>query len=274
MSVDGTSYVTRSRLISDLSQLDVRLGDMLIVHCSMKAVGWVRGGPEQLVASLLEVVGPSGTILMPAFTKPPDEKDVIDLSTAPARTGLLGETFRKTPGVVRSAHPTHSITIWGRRADELALGHELTSGLGLASPLHKAAMAGAEVLMIGCDLTSCSLIHVAEALVRPAYLGRVTYPSYDRPLAMIDTAGRRSLVQPCDVPGDSQGFGIVHERMEAKQLIQNGMVGQAPTLKFNGQDCMDTAVELLEADPAALLCNDPACAVCPTSRELLFKPTG
>lgn len=211
-----------------------------------------------------------GTILMPAFSSPPAD-GVIDQRTTPSRVGLLTETFRISLGVVRSAHPTHSVCAWGARAHELTAEHLQTSGLGVGCPLHRAALAGAHVMMIGCRLTSCSLIHVAEATMRVPYLGQVTYPGYDRTLTFVDQFGKRHMVPPRDVPGDSEGFDVAAQQMEVDGLIHHGRLGQAEVLKFSGVDCLAAAEELLRRDPAALLCHQNDCGVCRASRKIISQ---
>ncbi|MBA3847639.1 MAG: AAC(3) family N-acetyltransferase, partial [Planctomycetes bacterium] len=166
-------------------------------------------------------------------------------------------------------HPTHSVTAWGARAGELTEGHERTSGLGVGSPFHRAAEAGADLLMIGCDLTSCSLIHVAEALVRAPYLGRVFYDGYQRELTGVDRAGHSRKFPPVDVPTDSVGFVAVRQALEKQGAIAHIGLGDASCLRFSGRACLDASMALLRADPGALLCASPTCQVCVPGRVIV-----
>lgn len=248
----------------------LRAGHILIVHSSMKRIGRVEGGPAAVVQALQQVLTPSGTLLMPVFTAPAADGLFFLLET-PSHTGLLTETFRRSPGVLRSRHPTHSVAAWGGRAETLTEGHDRTTALGVNSPFHKAALAGAEVMMIGCGLTACSLIHVAEAIVRVPYLGRVICEGYHRTLTLVDSDGRRIELPPRDVPGDSKGFTVVQEELERRGLIRYVRVGSAETLKFSARACLDAAVEILRQDLAGLLCRNPGCPVCPPSRALVAE---
>lgn len=281
----------------------VRPGDILIVHSSMKSLGWVQGGPGAVVAAIQAAVtclppapacpclaaagrqvrqvrqvrrgrqAERGTILMPVFTAPAPD-GFFDILGSPSRTGLISEIFRRSPGVVRSHHPTHSVAAWGSRAAELAAGHDRTSGLGVGSPFHKAATAGASILMIGCRITACSLIHVAEAIVRVPYIGKVCYAGYDRTLTLVDESGRREEVPPRDVPTDSAGFTVVAEGLDRRGLLGRCRLGSAECLKFRGCDALDVAVGLLRADPAALLCRNAACPVCVPARRTVDAAMG
>lgn len=264
---------TIDRLQSDLTASGgVEPGRVVIVHASVKSVGPIRGGVDTLLEAILETVTPAGAVLMPAFSRPQPD-GVFDVRTTPSRTGLLTETLRRHPDAGRSLHPTHSIAGWGERAPDLLEGHDRTSGLGRGSPLHKAAEAGALVLMIGCGLTRCSLIHVAEALVRPPYFGVVCYPGYDRTLTLIDHQGRRRTVPPRDVPTDSAGFTVVGDELQRRGQLRRCRLGDAEVLRFAARDGLGAAADLLRYDPAALLCREPTCEVCAEARRAIGEPS-
>ena len=257
------------QLCSDLrDRCGVRAGDLLIIHSSAMAVGPVDDGVVTISRAIREVVTERGTVLVPTFCRPIDD-GVFKIRRTPSIVGLVTESFRRTPGSIRSMHPTHSVVGWGRRAAELTAGHEKTSGLGVDSPFHKAAKEGAYILMIGCDLRTCSLVHVAEAILRVPYLGKVCYAGYDRTLTLIDRDGHAHDVPPRDPPGDSVAFTRVQDALEQGGLIRHGSVGQAETLRFTGADCLRVSVALLRQDPAALLCDKPGCPVCPPSRRIV-----
>lgn len=141
------------------------------------------------------------------------------------------------------------------------------------SPLHRAAHAGAQVLMIGCDLTCCSVIHVAEAIARVPYLGRAWYPGYDRPLRMIDEVGREHVVPPRDPPGDSSQFWKVKQLLQQRGQLKRGRLGQASCLIFDATAALAAALDLLDDDPLAFLCQNPACAYCTMARAAVAAVT-
>jgi len=247
---------------------EVKPGDILIVHSSADAIGRVPGGPIPTVRALKSVVTEEGTLLLPVFSRPrPD--GIFKIKRTPSRVGLITEAFRRSNGVKRSRNPTHSVAAWGKRAEEFLADHEKTTALGVDSPFHKAAKAGADILMIGCDLTTCSLVHVAEAVVRVPYLGKVCYPGYDQTLTLIDYDGSEMKFPPKDNPGDSAGFTVVQAELERRGLIKHCKVGSAETLKFVAMDCLNVTVELLGREPTALLCRSPGCPVCPPSHSIV-----
>ena len=101
-------------------------------------MGYVCGGAQAVIEALMEVVGDSGTIMMP--TQPwknldpetgvhweADQKDwqlirdnwpAYDKNLTPTNTmGAVAEMFRQVPGSVRSDHPARSVCAWGRYAE-------------------------------------------------------------------------------------------------------------------------------------------------------------
>ena len=262
--------VTLDRLIGEFQNLGLGKGSRLALHSSLKSIGFVLGGPETVVRALMQVVGPEGTILMPVFSRPAPR---FLMSETPSRTGLVTETFRRMPGVVRSPHPTHSVAVWGDRAQEIADGHEQASGLGVDSPFRRLAKMGGLVVFVGCNSRSSSIVHVAEAIAQVPYLN-VSYPGYDVPMTVVYPDGRERVVEPRENPGDSSGFLVVEEELRRRGLVREAMVGQARTMVMKGADVIETALELLRQDLAALLCQRPDCPVCPQAREAVRPPAG
>lgn len=54
--IDVEKVVGRTRLRRDLEQLGVCPGDTVMLHESVKAVGWIAGGPDVLIQAVLDVL--------------------------------------------------------------------------------------------------------------------------------------------------------------------------------------------------------------------------
>src|SRR5438105_9676976 len=59
---------TVDSLAGDLAALGVEAGSTLLVHCSLRELGWVVGGPVAVVGALDRVLGANGTLVMPAHS--------------------------------------------------------------------------------------------------------------------------------------------------------------------------------------------------------------
>jgi aminoglycoside 3-N-acetyltransferase len=181
--VDQLVPYTTASLSADLRALGLRSGDTVLVHSSASSLGFVVGGAQAVVQALLDVLGPDGTLVVPAHT--PDNCDPAGWSNPPvppawwpaireqapgfdrARTpsrwiGVIAETVRTWPGALRSDHPQVSFAALGQRAAEVTDGHRLDDALGERSPLGAIYRLDGKVLLLGCDHDSNTSLHLAE----------------------------------------------------------------------------------------------------------------
>ncbi|MGD0546811.1 MAG: AAC(3) family N-acetyltransferase, partial [Terracidiphilus sp.] len=59
---------TAQQLIAACREAGIKPGGVLFVHCSYNDLLTYQGTPYELLEGLRELVGPSGTLLMPAYT--------------------------------------------------------------------------------------------------------------------------------------------------------------------------------------------------------------
>ncbi|GGT11976.1 hypothetical protein GCM10010254_35820 [Streptomyces chromofuscus] len=57
--------MTRDSVAAELGALGVRAGETLLVHSSLRALGWVCGGTVAVVQGLIDAIGPQGTLVVP-----------------------------------------------------------------------------------------------------------------------------------------------------------------------------------------------------------------
>ena len=55
-------------LRSDLENIGVCPGDVLVVHSSLKSMGYVDGGARCVISALRDAIGEEGTLVFPTFT--------------------------------------------------------------------------------------------------------------------------------------------------------------------------------------------------------------
>ena len=128
-----------NRLVDDLLSLGVRPGGVLLVHSSYKSLGPLGGGPAEVIQGFQEALGARGTLLMPAlsYAAVTPEHPLFDVRSTPSCVGVIPETFRRAPGVLRSMHPTHSVSGTGPQAGALLGDHGLDN-TPVVSPVIKA----------------------------------------------------------------------------------------------------------------------------------------
>ena len=174
---------TAESLAADLARLGVRTGDILMVHTSLSALGYVAGGGQAVLEALRRAVGDEGTLVMPtqswqlcdpAFLADPsvpkqwwpairDGLPAYDPARTPSRTmGAVAELFRTWPGTIRSAHPHRSIAANGPAAARITAIHDLDCAAGERSPLAALYDLDANVLLLGVDADKATALHLAE----------------------------------------------------------------------------------------------------------------
>ena len=235
-------------LAEDACGLGIRRGTALFVHSSIKAVG--RGArAEWLIAALRTAVGDEGTLAFPTFTARTEE--YFDSDHTPSVMGAVAETFRKTPGVLRSRHPRHSVAAMGPAASFLIEGHEHTIGpCGVGTPFDKHAQMGGQILLIGVDLDTFTLLHTAEAMLDLPYLQTLKG-------RYIDDQGQVRTITMRQAPGGHRGGVRGFERVFLQRgLMRRGQLGNARTMLLDARSVLQTMIELLRQNPAAALAPD------------------
>lgn len=253
-----TFPATRESLKRDLTDLGVRKGDTLLVHCSMRSMGWISGGRVAVLQALFDAVGIEGTVAMPTHSSdvtdpanwgappvPPDWIATIrsfmpayDPATTPTRNmGAVAEAFRTWPDVRRSAHPATSMAAWGRCADEIIAQHELIDPLGPTSPLGVLYRLNAKVLLIGVDFNRCTALHLAEHIRWP------DRPTIQEGAPIIANGERRWVTFEVPQVMDGDEFLPVGAAALASRFAESGRIAQARCIIVNMPQLVDFAVQ-------------------------------
>jgi aminoglycoside 3-N-acetyltransferase len=231
---------TAASLCADLRHLGVPVSQVIIVHTSMSALGWVIGGAQAVVEALLAAVGPEGTVVVPTQTghlsdparwsNPPvlpewfdvirAEMPAFDPALTPTRgMGEVVECLRQHPGAVRSSHPTVSFAAVGPRAESIVGSHPLSPGLGATSPLQRLVDVDASVLLLGVDHGNDTLLHLAEH--RAVWPGKQTY--VEGAPVLVD--GVRKWVTWTDLDLDDGDFAALGDAFASTGRERTGSVG-------------------------------------------------
>ena len=253
MGDSGT--VTQTDIESGLRRLGLNSGDLVFVHSSLSSFGRVERGADAVVDAILNVIGPQGTLAVPTFRYMPECFDPAETTSV---VGRITEVVRLRPNAIRSLHPTHSVAAIGRWAKQLTEGHEDTHPFGEGSPLHKLYLMDGKLLLLGVTHRTTSIIHVAEEVARMPYLDRTREARIRTPNGIVRKMVRR--------PGCSQGFAKIDDELESTRQASRLHIGECLAQLIPARAIVDTAVDLLQRDPAALLCDRPDCGICAESR--------
>jgi len=253
-----------SRLTADLRALGVGLGDVVMVHASLRAIGPVEEGAVDVVQALEYAVGSTGTLLMNlgarddfdwVNTRPEQQRaDLLadappfDSHATPADpdVGVLAEVFRQLPGTVVNDHPDARFGARGWLARAL-LAEPLPwdDYYGPGSILERFVRARGKVLRVGADLDTVTLLHLAENLVElPSKRRVVRHHKVVTPDGMVLTRTVSCLDDTdgiVDWPGEDYFAAILHDYL-THHGASIGRVGNAHSELIASADLLDHAV--------------------------------
>ncbi len=179
----------REELKQYLRQIGVDKGSLVMAHTAVSNLRLYDESPENpapggflaaannLVNDLLNLVGPTGTLVMPAHAHYQGQDALLnsakrgreifyDPQSTPCAVGLANELFWRRKGVLRSLHPYNSLAAYGPLAEELFhdnLNHDKPLPQGIYSGYYRFSQKNGIVISIGVPLqNSMTLIHTPE----------------------------------------------------------------------------------------------------------------
>ena len=239
--------------------IGLKSSDHVVVHTSLSRLGYVVGGAQAVLESLLETLH-AGTLIMPSHSgdvsdpvyweNPPVPSDWIpfikkhmpafDPETTPVRgVGKVAQQFLALKGVKRSSHPEASFAALGVCADALVATQPLTPMFGNDSPLGRLMEKNGKVLMLGAPLETMSALHVSEALSESVEL-----ESNGNPL-MIN--GERTWVEYEDYAYDSDDFESVAKALHAEGILDLHYLKKTPIYVGNIKTIVTRGAEIIKS---------------------------
>lgn len=167
------SPADQQSLVNDLQVLGLTSGDCVLVHTAFKSLGPLSQGPDTLISALQAVIGVDGSICMPALSYAciDWQQPIFDVQQTKSCVGFLAEYFRSLPGVQRSLHLSHSVSVLGKQARFLTGEHHLdNTPCGIHSPFVKMRDLNAKILMLGCGLGPNTSMHAIEESMQLPYV--------------------------------------------------------------------------------------------------------
>ncbi len=254
---------TIGSLVSDLIALGMNEGMTLLVHSSLRSLGWVCGGPVSVILALEQVLGTEGTLVMPTHSSdlsepsvwkhPPVPKDwwqIIRRETpafrpdlTPTRQmGTIAESFRKQHKVLRSSHPQASFAAWGKNAEFVTSGHSLEYSLGEKSPLARIYDLDGYVLLLGITDSNNTSIHVSE--YRSKYSKKKVIVK-GAPISLRN--GERDCANFEDINIDDSDFERIGADFASSSLdVTVGKIGNADSKLMRQRELVDFGVRWIE----------------------------
>jgi aminoglycoside 3-N-acetyltransferase len=260
----GDGPATAASLAGELRTLGLPVGGVALVHSSLRSLGWVAGGAQAVVDALLDVLGPTGTLIVPTHTgglsdparwqNPPVPEPwwpVIRAempafardATPPQWMGAIAAAVVLRRDAQRSDHPQVSFAAIGADAAAIVEHHPLADGLGEGSPLARLYERDGLVLLLGVTHGSNTSLHLAEH--------RSTWPSRHREAvgAPVLVDGVRRWVEWEELAIDEADFEALGAAFGAETGAERvGPVGRATARLMRQRALVDYGVAWLAAN--------------------------
>ena len=172
---------TRGSLVTDLERLGIGVGDVVMVHASLRAIGEVAGGPDEVHLAIKDAITAAGTLVMYASCPryfdeigrgnltPDEEREIFDklpvFDSSSARSardnGALVELFRTWPGSRVNDHVARFVA-WGRHTDYLFSEQPWDFAFGKGSLLERFTELDGKILLLGSDHDNVTYLHYPE----------------------------------------------------------------------------------------------------------------
>jgi aminoglycoside 3-N-acetyltransferase len=279
-----------------LQRLGLQDGQIVMLHASVRGVGPVIGGPDEIHLAAGDAVGSAGTVMMFVGCQDgfddvgrgnlaPEQEAAILAHQPPfdfqharaARAfGALAELFRSYPGTICSRSICGRMAARGCRADWLMADPPWSYGFGYGSPLAKLCQSGGKVLLLGSDHDEVTVLHHAEHIA-PFEGKRIA--RYKVPVLR---DGTRTWVDCEEFDTSGQGvhpnwprnaFACIVDDFISKSagapICSLGRVGLAESVLLDAQSLVSHAVPIMMAwaEDGSVSSQPAACAPHRSSRQ-------
>lgn len=235
-------------------QLPISEGDFVYISSDLRKLIYqakkqkASFDAQAFLSALKELVGPQGTIIIPAFNYNLADRSAFDIRHTQPITGMLSVEALKDPSFRRTRNPMHSFAVWGRwQPDLLAL--ENRSSFGADSPFHFMQQHGCKLLGIDVDLQqSLTFAHYAEDMARVSYRKQKAYR-----VNYTDEQGQRSektFTIYAKKPGYVNQVNPLLQAFRQAGIIREFAMGQAPCFVLDLPASFDIMVKDLKDNKA------------------------
>jgi aminoglycoside 3-N-acetyltransferase len=274
---------SRADLADAFRGLSVWAGETVMLHASIRSVGEVAGGPDQIHLALKDALTPGGTLIM--YASCPEYYDEVSrghlsagqerellaklppfdpLTARSARdNGALVELLRTYPGSTVNHHVARFV-VWGRRAAELTATTPWNYAFGRGSLLERFERLDGRILLLGCDHDTVTFLHYAEhiAEIRGKRVARYRVPVEEngqcvwRKMEEFDTSDHGAHPN-----WPTRFFARLVDTHLQRTTNQGGLVGNARSFVLDARGLLAFALKTMQAiaaDPDAAVSLVPA----------------
>lgn len=266
-------------LAEDFRKLGIKAADTIMLHASVRAVGEVAGGPEQIHLALKSVLTPEGTLMM--YASCPRYYDELGRGTLTAEqereireklpvfdpltarsdrdNGTLVEFLRAYPDSRVNAHVARFV-LWGKQTEHLMSSQPWNYALGSDSPLERFLKLDGKIVLLGSDHDAVTFLHYVEhvADIPGKRIARYQVPVMEngcrvwRAMEEFDTSDDGAHANWPD-----RFFAKIVDSLLVKTRNNGARVGNAMTYILRARELVDFALPVMKAVAADPLAAEP-----------------
>jgi len=259
---------SRQELADGFRRLGVSAGDTVMLHASVRAVGPVAGGPDQIHLALKDALTGDGTLMMYASCPryydevgrgnltSDEERELVEklpafdplTARSDRENGTLVEFLRTYPGSKVNRHVARFV-VWGKHADHLISVQPWDYAFGHGSALERFVALDGKILLLGCDHDNVTFLHYAEHIVD------IPGKRVARYLVPVDEGGTRAWREMVEFDTSEGAHPNWPDRFFARlvdtYLTQTnnsgGYVGNAKSFLVDARGLLDFALPIMKA---------------------------
>lgn len=267
---------SRQDLADGFRRLGAKPGDTIMLHASIRSVGPVAGGPDQIHLALKDAVTDDGILLMYAscpdgyddvgrgFLSALEEAELLeklppfDAQTARSArdNGALVELLRTFPGSRVNSHVARFV-VWGRQAEFLISKQPWNYAYGRESALERFVEANGQILLLGSDHDTVTFLHYAEHIadIPGKKVCRMKVPVLENGVRVWKDIEEFDTTDEGAHPNwPPRFFARITDTYLRNTRNEGGRVGDSPSFLIDAKGLLSFALEVMRAvatDPKA-----------------------
>lgn len=241
--------LNKKKIFEIFKNLGLKNNDNILIHSSLKEIGEIDGGADQLIEILKEYFF-NGLIILPSHTwaSMKEDNQMLDLDQKNSCVGILSN-IALDHGFVRSFHPTHSVVVYGNNKDEYIKNDDYTTTpVSPTGCFGKLGDINAKILFLGAKLSKNTFIHSIEE--RFDVSDRFTSKKYHFYSKKGDTIKEYNIYKHYSSlnPHISENYMKLEKPMIELNIASHFKFGNANSIIIDAKKCLEFVSKLLEKD--------------------------
>jgi aminoglycoside 3-N-acetyltransferase len=252
--VTAPFHYTRDDLLRAIRSVGIGDGDVVSLQVSLGRLGMPRDVAHDyralsdfVIDAFLEVVGSSGTLVVPTYSYSIGRGEVFEVETTPSAIGEFPEIFRQRAGAVRSRDPMLSSAGIGPASRDV-LRNISQSCYGEGSAFHRLRDANAKICTLGISLYWATFRHHIEELAHVPFRFAKRFYGTVRERDIESQETWSYFAAPFFDNCQPDGATLEH-RVRAAELLAIAPVGRGEVMAIGARDYFEFGFRELRQDP-------------------------